>query len=77
MKVGDLVERAGATIRGPGGEHKQLEEAPYYGIVIALNPLDSEHEEYENYVRVMWYDKEGARKDTTIVARDSLIKISR
>lgn len=77
MKVGDLVEKSGATIRGPGGERKQLEEAPHYGVIIALDWLGSSAEEYKNCARVMWYDRgSGVRKDTTVIRLDSLIKIS-
>ena len=76
MKLGDLVERAGATIRGPNGEKKQLEESPYYGIVIAMDPLDSAKKEFQGYVRVMWFDRNGNSKTTTIVSTNELIKIS-
>ena len=77
MRVGDLVERAGATIRGPNGEKKTLEEAEHYGIVIALNPLDSDSSDWNGYVRVMWFDKMGNSTSTTIVSPDQLLKISK
>jgi len=77
MRVGDLVERSGATIRGPDGEKKQLEESPYYGIIISLDALTSEDEEFKDYVRVMWFDRNGNSKSTTIVSLDEIVKISR
>ena len=77
MRVGDLVEKAGATIRGPNGEKKQLEESPYYGIIIAMDPLDSKKEEFRDYVRVMWFDRNGNSKTTTIVSREEIVKVSK
>ena len=77
MRVGDLVERAGATIRGPTGDKKQLEEAPYYGIIISMDPLEATTEEYQNYVRVMWFDRDGNSKTTSIVSPIDLVKISK
>ena len=77
MKVGDLVERRGATIRGPNGVKKQLEEAPYYGIIIAMDPLESKKEEFQDYVRVMWFDKNGNSQKTAIVSQEELEKISK
>ncbi len=77
MRVGDLVERTGATIRGPNGEHKQLEEVEYYGIIITMNPLVSKTGEFEDYVRVMWFDRSGNSTSTSIVCLNELVKISR
>ena len=77
MRVGDLVERAGATIRGPNGEKKPLEEADHYGIVININPLDTDSAHYREYVRVMWFDKVGNNTHTTVVNPTELVKISR
>lgn len=81
MRIGDLVERAGATIRGPNGKKKQLEEADHYGIVISVDPLEagSEHRacEYRSYARVMWFDKVGNNTSTTIVNLEEIVKISR
>lgn len=76
MRVGDLVERAGATIRGPNGEKKTLEESDHYGIVITLDPLETDSEKYRSYVRVMWFDKAGNNTSTTIVSPEELVKIS-
>ncbi len=77
MKIGDLVERAGATIRGPSGEKKALEEAEHYGIVINVDPLGTDSVHYRDYVRVMWFDKAGNNTHTTIVNPEELVKISR
>lgn len=77
MKVGDLVERAGATIRGPNGEKKQLEEAPYYGVVISVDPLNHQISSEGEYVRVLWRTRDGTSAGTTIVETRDLIKISK
>ena len=79
--VGDMVIQRWAKIRGPSGEAKQLEEAPYYGIVIAA---DVDMPRYDKEIvgmvhRVLWFDKEGVRREeqhVTIELDKDLEKIS-
>ena len=60
IKVGDLVMLKNAKIRGPDGNLKELEESPYYGIIISINVG---HPAVNNPIcRVLWFDqKTGAR----------------
>lgn len=78
MNIGDLVERRGWTIRGPGGKIKQLEETPYYGIVTSLNPKLDESRQHppENYVEVLWFGKDGSQQEKTVAQKTELVKIS-
>ena len=79
IKVGDMVVLKHAKIRGPDGTLKELEEAPYYGVVIGLNVGHPATD--EEICRVMWFDREdGARLDnegTTLELTEDLEKISR
>jgi hypothetical protein len=59
IKVGDLVVLKDATIRGPDGNLKQLEEAPYYGVVIGLNTGHPDPATNEKICRIMWFTKGG------------------
>lgn len=82
IKTGDMVIQKWAKIRGPDGKLKQLEESPYYGIVIAAEvDMPRYKKEIQGAVhRVLWFDKEsGARRDEnaiTIELGTDLEKIS-
>lgn len=81
IKVGDMVVLKHAKIRGPDGTLKELEEAPYYGVVIGLKVGHPDPATNEKVCRVMWFDREdGARRDnegTTIEFIEDLEKISK
>lgn len=70
IKTGDMVIQKWSKIRGPDGKLKQLEESPYYGIVIATNMDIPRHKkEIQGAVhRVLWFDREtGARKGDSAI----------
>ena len=82
IKTGDMVIQKWAKIRGPNGKLKQLEESPYYGIVIAENiDIPSATDPPRRVHRVLWFTEDsGARRDQnaiTIELETDLEKISR
>ena len=83
IKTGDMVIQKWAKIRGPDGKLKELEDSPYYGIVIAAKvDIPRYNKEIAGLVhRVLWFDKEsGARRDVnaiTIELESDIEKISK
>ncbi len=81
ISVGDMVIQKWAKIRGPDGKLKQLEESPYYGIVIAADvDMPRYNKEVAGKVhRVIWFDRDGVRREdqqVTIELEKDLEKVS-
>ena len=82
INLGDMVIQRWAQIREPNGNLRQLEESPYYGIVIAEDiDIPSTTDPPRRVHRVLWFEKEtGVRRDEqqmTIELEQDLKKISK